>query len=71
MRPAPQDLVTFVQELEDDLLLPALWMIRRSGLGAIMELYEPDKQAVEIIEDRLCTENRPLYEFVQERMEEN
>jgi hypothetical protein len=71
MRPAPSDLAAFVQGLEDELLLPALWLIRRSGLGAILTFYEPDERAVEIIDDRLFTSNRRLYEFVQERMEEN
>ncbi len=71
MRPTPEDLAMFVRGLEDELLLPALWLVRRSGLGAILEAYEPADRTVEIIDDRLFTENRPLYDFVQERMEEN
>ncbi len=71
MRPTPRDLAVFVRELEDELLLPALWLIRHSGLGAILGSYEPDEGVLEIIDHRLLTENRPLYDFVQERMEEN
>ncbi len=71
MRPSPEDLAVFVRGLEDELLLPALWLVRRSGLGAILRSHEPDGRAVEIIENRLFSENRPLYDFVQERMEEN
>ncbi len=71
MRPPPDDLAVFVRDLEDELLLPALWLLRRSGLGAILESYEPDEGTVEIIDDRLFTKNRRLYDFVQERMEEN
>ncbi len=71
MRSTPNDLAVFVRGLEDELLLPALWLVRRSGLGAILESYEPDERAVEIIEDRLLTKYRLLYDFVQERLEEN
>ena len=71
MTPAPEDLKLFVQGLEDGLLLPALWMIRRSGLGAILETYEPDQTVVDVIEDRLFRSHRPSYEFVQKRLEEN
>lgn len=71
MRPPHQDLAVFVQGLEGELLLPALWLVRRSGLGAILESYEPDEGTVEIIEDRLFRKNRRLYDFVQKRMEEN
>ncbi len=71
MRSPHEDLAVFVQGLEDELLLPALWLVRRSGLGAILESYKPDGRVVEIIEDSLVTKNRRLYDFVQERMEEN
>ncbi len=71
MTPVPNDLVVFVRGLEDELLYPALWLVRRSGLGAILESYEPDEGTLEIIDDRLFTEHRRLYDFVQERMEEN
>ena len=54
-----------------DLLLPALWLVRRGGLGAILNDFQPDQQALEILEDRLFTQNRALYDFVQQRMEEN
>ncbi len=69
--PTPEDLAVFIRGLENELLLPALWLVRRSALGAILELYEPDVQALEVVDDRLFTQNRPLYDFVQERMEEN
>ena len=71
MRPVPEDLVVFLRGLEDELLLPALWLIRRSGLGAILRFYDPDEGAIETLNDRLFRENRELYEFVQERMKEN
>ncbi len=71
MRRTPQDLAVFVGDLEDELLLPALWLIRHSGLGAILRSYKPDERALEIIDDRLFTADRRLYDFVQERMEEN
>ncbi len=71
MRPAPEDLVAFVRGLDDDLLLPALWLIRRSGLGAILSSYEPDERAVDMINDRLFKEDHRLYEFVQKRLKEN
>ena len=71
MRTTPQELAAFVRGLEDDLLLPALWLVRRAGLGEILSFYEPDKQALESINDRLLAQNRPLYDFVQERMKEN
>ncbi len=67
----PEDLAVFVRGLEDELLLPALWLVRRSALGAILEFYEPAEQTLEIVDDRLFTQNRPLYDLVQERMEEN
>ena len=69
--PPAADLAAFVRSLEDDLLLPTLWLIRRSALGAILELYEPAEQTLEIVDDRLFTQNRGLYDLVQERMEEN
>ncbi len=65
------DLADLIRGLEDELLLPALWLIRRTGLGAILELYEPDEDAREILEVRLLTQHRALYDFVKERMEEN
>ncbi len=61
----------FVRSLEDELLLPALWLVRRAGLGAILDSYEPNERALEIIDDRLFTKSRRLYDFVQERIEEN
>ncbi len=67
----PEDLAIFVQGLDDDLVLPALWLVRRGVLGAILRLYEPDAQSLEILDDHLFTHNRRLYDFVQERMEEN
>ena len=71
MTPTPQELAAFVRGLEDDLLLPALWLVRRAGLGEILSFYEPDQRALETINNRLLAENRPLYEFVRERMKEN
>lgn len=71
MRPTPDDLAAFVRGLEDDLLLPVLWLIRRSGLGAILSLYEPDERKLDVIDDRLFSQSRDLYDYVQERMEEN
>ncbi len=69
--PTPEDLAVFVGDLEDELLLPALWLIRHSGLGAILRSYEPDEGLLEIVDDRLFRADRQLYDFVQERMEEN
>ncbi len=69
--PTPEDLAVFIRGLENEFLLPALWLIRRSALGAILELYEPAEQTLEIVDDRLFNQNRGLYDFVQERMEEN
>ncbi len=57
--------------LEDDLVLPALWLIRRFALGAVLDPYQPDEGLVDRVEDRLFTEARPLYDFVQERLREN
>ena len=71
MRPAPEDLAVFVRGLEDDLLLPALWLVRRAGLGVILRSYEPERKAIELIEDRLFTEQRPLYELLRDRIQEN
>lgn len=71
MRLVPNDLAVFLQGLDDKLLLPALWLVRRSGLGAILDTYEPDERAVARIEDLLVATNRQLYDFFQERMEEN
>ena len=68
---SPKDLVSFLRSLSDELLLPALWLVRRSDLGAIMEHYEPDESVLELIEDRLFTSNRALYDFVVNRRAEN
>lgn len=72
MRPTPKDLVTFLRGLGDDLFLPALWLVRRSDLGAVLEdLYEPDERLLELVEDRMFTKDRQLYEFVKSRRAEN
>ncbi len=72
MRPARfEDLVAFLRNLDDALFLPALWLVRRSDLGAIMEDYEPDESLLELIEDRLFTQDRNLYEFIHQKREEN
>ncbi len=68
---SPKDLVSFLRSLSDELLLPALWLVRRSDLGAIMEHYEPEENVLELIEDKLFTSNRALYEFVVNRRAEN
>ena len=67
----PMDLVVFLRSLDEDLLLPALWLIRRSDLGAIVEDYDPEESVLELVEDRLFTGNRALYEFVVNRRAEN
>ncbi len=71
MSPTPEDLAVFLRSLSDELLLSALWLVRRSDLGAILEHYEPDESVLELIEDRLFTSNRKLYEFIQDRRAEN
>lgn len=71
MNPTPENLVTFIRGLTDDLLLPALWLVRRSDLGAILEFYEPDESLLEAIEDRLFAQACDLYHFVQDRRTEN
>ncbi len=70
--PSPRDLARFIRNLEEDkLLLPALWMVRRSSLGAILKGFTPNEQDIEIIEDRLRIQDHSLYEYVQERLKEN
>ncbi len=71
MSPTPQDLATFLLTLRDDQLLPALWLVRRTDLGTVLEHYEPEERALELIEDRLFTQNRDLYRYVQDRRTEN
>lgn len=71
MRPTPEDLAVFVGDLEDELLLPALWLVRHSALGAILRSYDPDEETLEVVDDRLYRADRSLYEFVQKRMKEN
>lgn len=71
MRPTPEDLAVFVGDLEDELLLPALWLVRHTALGAILRSYEPDAETLEIVDDCLFRASRQLYHYVQERMEEN
>ncbi len=71
MTPTPEDLAVFVGDLGDELLLPALWLVRHAALGSILRSYEPDEGLLEIVDDRLFRADRQLYDFVQERMEEN
>ena len=72
MSPTPEELITFLRGLGDDLLLPALWLVRRSDLGAVLdEFYEPDKRMLELVENRLVRKDRQLYEFVVSRRTEN
>ena len=72
MSPTPEDLITFLRGLGDDLLLPALWLVRRSDLGAVLEeFYEPEERMLELVEKRLFRQDRQLYEFVLGRRTEN
>lgn len=72
MHPTPRYLATFLRGLDDELFLPALWLIRRSDLGAVLEeFYEPDEKHLDLVEDRLFTQDRRLYEFVVGRRTEN
>lgn len=72
MSPTPKDLTTFLRGLDDDLFLPALWLVRRSDLGAVLEdFYSPDERVLELVEDRLFTQDRRMYEFVVGRRAEN
>lgn len=71
MNATPQELLAFLQSLDEELRLPALWLVRRSDLGAILDDYESDEKLLDTIEDRLFTQNRGLYEFIQERRKEN
>ncbi len=51
--------------LEGLLRLPAtLWLVRRAGLGAILETYMPREQALATIDDRLFTHHRWEQEIV-------
>lgn len=72
MIPRAEDLAVYLRGLGDDLFLPALWLVRRSDLGAILEeSYEPSDRVLEMVEDRLFTQNRQLYEYVVGRRAEN
>lgn len=72
MSPTPKDLAAFLRGLGDDLFLPALWLVRRSDLGAVLEdFYEPDERVLELVEDRLFTQDRRLYEFVKGKRTQN
>lgn len=71
MFPTTRDLVVFLKSLEDELLLPALWLVRRSDLGALLDDQPLDERLLELVEDRLFTQDRRLYEFVMERRREN